>query len=528
VQVGVAVAMLSSVAVRGALAQRERIAAIAARWSEAAAGSEVERYLRVAQLGGEVALTPWTVRAFGPQELTQLLPASGHVWRDRFVALPTTGVWLHRPQATLDVNSGLAYGMNDGPAWSGRGLNASATLGATWRWRGVTAQIAPVLWWAQNADFALLPVSNANRYSARGDFARGGIDLPQRLADGTVGRVDPGESYVRVDVLGVTAGVSTAAEWWGPGVSSGVLLSNNAGGVPRVFAGTSRPLNIGIGTVHGRVFMGRLRPSGAFRDANNDEHAQLLTAGVGSFSPRGLPNLELGATRFIHEWWPSGGPGFDNLKLLWSNPTPNAAVVGSSEGNQLASLFARVTIPQSGTEVYTEYATDDRNGYDNFDLITQPDHDALTMFGFQQRIGAAGAPVWWAVRGETTNARMTHLDNVRSQVLFFQHSAQAAGHTLRGQVLGSPYVRGGSGAELGVDRYDARGRMGARWTRQGLAVNEVGGLGYGALHTVEASVLRFTARGDLTLRAALTQRVGSAAAYDATNVHVSVGWRLTK
>ena len=493
------------------------------RWSEAAAGSEVERYLRLAELAGALAGTPWSLRPLGPAEGAWQGPAGAHPWSAAFRAAPRRGWWVVRPDAGVVFNSGFPVSQMDGPLWSGRGASVTLSAGMAARLGPLTVQLAPQLWYTQNRPFALLPSGSGSDTFA--DFASGGIDLPQRLAEGPLGRLDPGESYIRLDGLGVSAGVSSAAEWWGPGIASGVMFSNNAGGMPRAFAGTSRPLSVGIGTVHGRVVVGQLRRSARFDVNASPVTSQLLTGVIGAFRPRGLPGVELGATRLFHANWPAGGVRLRDLQLLWSSVAPNVIASGFTPGNQLASVFARWGQAGGGLELYVEFARDDHNSFNNLDLITQPEHDAALVLGFQRRLGAQDAPVWWAVRGETTNGRMTHLHRVRRQVLLYSHGEQTAGHTLRGQLLGSPYVRGGSGAELAVDRYDARGRLGVRWWRQGLAVSAEGGLGYGAVHALEGSMLRFTAVGDLTVRMAGMLRVGALPQHDAGNVQLSLGWR---
>lgn len=504
-----------------ALAQDVTPGRLARRWTEASAGTEVERYLRLVSIGGELSSGPWSIRPFGPADAVWRGPSGTHPWADAFRAAPTRGWWVVRPSIDLVFNSGFALSQQDGPLWSGRGATVSASGGIAARYGPLTVQLAPQGWWTQNQTFELLPPLRG----PQGDFASRGIDLPQRLASGSLGRLDPGESFVRLDAYGVSLGVSTAAEWWGPGIASGIMLSNNAGGVPRIFAGTSRPLDLFVGRIHGRLITGQLVRSGEFPQRAGAPDAQLLNGIIGVFEPVGLPGLELGVTRMFHTDWPAGGLRWTDLKILFSPVAPNVDEAGFSPGNQLASVFARLAVPRGGTEIYAEFVRDDHNSFDNLDLITEPEHDSAFLFGFQQRLGAFGAPTWWAVRGETTNGRVNHLDRVRSQILLYAHGRQIAGHTLRGQLLGSPAVRGGSGAELGVDRYDARGRLGVRWWRQGLAVYEEGGLGYGALHGLEGSLLRLTRRGDVSVRLGVTARVGVTSDYDATNVQAALSWR---
>ncbi|MEX2181708.1 MAG: capsule assembly Wzi family protein [Gemmatimonadaceae bacterium] len=503
----------------------------ARRWSEAAAGSELERYLRLAQLAGLAPLSPWSTRAFAPHELDARIPRhdAGHPWRAEFRTIPDRDWWIVRPNAQLIVNTGLPWGSNDGPMWAAKGMTVRQSGGVAVRRGAFAAQVAPDFWWTQNADYALLPAVDAAHPHT--DFASSGIDLPQRHGNGAVGRLDPGESWVRMDLFGVAAGISTASEWWGPTQAAGPILSPNGGGLPRAFVGSSAPTDIWIGRAHGRVFVGRAMRSAVSTDTLSNRGRRLAMGVVGSFSPRGVPQLELGFSRFYHRAWRSGGPSINDISVLWEPlfkknlPGKDDALVTAPD-NQLASLSARLTLPNAGLELYTEYARED-HAFDKLDLINEPDHDSAIIFGWQKLLRRDDAR-WWAVRAEVVNARVTHLVRIRPQVLFYSHHQLRDGHTQRGQLLGAPMVRGGSGAELSVSRYDARGRLSFQWQRQGLARSAEGGLGYGALHALEVSGLRYAPRGDLSWRAGVVQRVGDIAARDLTSLHAAVGWHWAR
>jgi hypothetical protein len=511
---------------------QDSLSRTAARWTEASAGSELERYLRALQLGGASPARGWSVRAFSPAELAAIAPEGAHPWAKRFGAAPSAGWWVVRPSAELIANTGIPWGINDGPTWAGKGITMVATGGVAARWRGVSAQLAPHMWWTQNADFTPLPPASQHA-AAYLDYVGRGVDLPQRFGAKALGQMDLGESWLRIDGYGVTAGVSSASEWWGPGIGSGAILSNNAGGIPRIFLGTSSPRNVGIGRVHGRLFAGRLVRSSFSEDTANHTGKRLGLGLVGSFEPRGLPGLELGLTRFFHRRWRTGGPNLSDLRALWE-PFLKEGITGKDDlntiagqaDNQLASVFGRLVLPRSGLEVYAEYGREDHS-WDGMDITTEPDHISLVTFGMQKRFGAAAAATYWIAHGEVTNGRVTHLDRIRGEGLFYEHGQLRDGHTLRGQLLGSPFVRGGSGADVGVDRYTASGRLSVRWRRIGLARSVEGGLGYGATHVIEASGVRFYPRGDMIWLAGLGRRVGDTSARDATNLSASIGWRWT-
>src|SRR5690606_14608890 len=131
---------------------------------------------------------------------------------------------------------------------------------------------------------------------------------------GSYGRLTPGQSTLRVDLLGVTAGISSANQHWGPVWDQPLLLGNNAEGFPHAFLGSSRPVNLWVGHLHGRVVWGALAHSD-HAPLQITSSRRLMTGLVATFQPRGLPELEIGGGRFFHQEWPAGGPGWD--ELLW-------------------------------------------------------------------------------------------------------------------------------------------------------------------------------------------------------------------
>ena len=103
------------------------------RWEESGAGAELERYLRAMQLGGEVPVRGWSLRAFSLSELAAMRPDGANAWGKRFTSAPKTGWWVVRPSAELIANSGFPWGINDGPTWAGKGITTVATGGGSMR-----------------------------------------------------------------------------------------------------------------------------------------------------------------------------------------------------------------------------------------------------------------------------------------------------------------------------------------------------------------------------------------------------------
>ena len=429
-------------------------------WGEVFAGSELEQYLRLLQLTGESKRLPWSVRAFGPAELRHLSPqGSDHPWADRYdFTGDSTGLALSfvRPAASLGFNSSFPYGANDGAVWAGKGLTGAIQAGVAFRWGPLSGVFAPTLFVAGNADFDLMEVSRQGGVIYRDPRNPTTIDLPQRFGDGAYSRAEPGQSTLRFDYRGAALGFSTANQYWGPAREYPILLGANAAGFPHVFAGTSTPLSLWVGTLHGKVIWGSLAES-EFSPMPDGEGDRLTTGLIATFSPRFPEGLEIGLGRFYHIQGSSSDIDSDFIARPFDAFLKrNLAETERMFANQLASIHARWVFPEAGFEIYGEFGREDHN-FDLRDLIVQPDHDSAFTLGFQR--------VWrrderyWALRGEVTEAEVSHLLNVRPQVPFYLHSRARQGHTHRGQLLGSPAVYGGSGAMVALDRYHEGGRL---------------------------------------------------------------------
>jgi hypothetical protein len=357
------------------------------------------------------------------------------------------------------------------------------------------------------------------------------IDLPQRFGDGPYGRVDPGQSTLRVDAGIFAAGVSTANQSWGPAADLPLILGNNAGGFAHAFAGSARPVSLGIGRLHGRLVWGRLDQSAYTANA---EPRRLMSGAVAVFTPRGLPTLEVGATRFFNTLWPADGLSASNfakpLEGFLKNSLGGGEVDGGDFDNQLASAFFRWYHPRGGVEVYGEYAREDHNA-DRRDLLLEPDHNSAYTLG-ARRVWARADGSLLSLRGELMNARVTHLVLVRPQVPFYIHFAARQGHTQRGQLLGASSGYAGGGSVVALDRYTRRGRTSLTFTRTlrdyGTPYSTVPGTEARTEVTQALGVeaLRFMGRFDVTAGVTGAYQLDRMAGGDAFNLNTVLRVRL--
>jgi len=458
-------------------------AAIDVRY-EVFVNSEYEHYLRLLQAAGAVAPYPWSIRSFSQRELDRLVPDVQHPWAARYSVSPDTAVergwgWV-RPQGEVIYNSAFPYGFNDGAVWAGRGATLVYRMGVGFRVGVLSGSFAPQMHWAQNSAFELMPDEDdrfpfADWRHFADDARPPRIDLPQRFGDGAYGRFDLGQSTIRLDLRGATIGLSSANQHWGPAAEQPIVLGSNAPGYLHAFLGTSAPVDLWIGTAHGRIVWGRLEhtPYAPMEVAALPLRgvARFTSGMVATFSPRGISGLELGGTRFFHMDWGSQGPSASQiLRPLESLLKVGFADLGSGDDgsdadNQIASVFFRWAYPRSGFEAYGEFARYDHS-WDLRDFLLQPDHDSGYVVGVR-KVWLTSSARMVAVRGEILNTSIGHIHQVRTpQVPFYGHYALPQGHTHHGQLLGAPAGFGGAGSLLAADWYHPAGRLTAAWRRE--------------------------------------------------------------
>lgn len=531
------IAWLALAIASGASAVRAQVTAGSSTRDLVAVNTEVERYLRVLQDKGVVPAQSWDLRAFGPREIDQLLPSTtNHPWAAR-VARPaksSVDFYLFSPEAALIYNSAFPYGFNDGAVWAGRGITGTVQGGFGGRVGPLSFTFEPIAFRAQNSSFALMPNGQTGKYVFDEGMNPRTIDQPQRFGDGAYQRLDPGQSTVRLDLPWVALGVSTANDHWGPAIDNPLILGNNAAGFPHVFVGTSQPVDVFIGRVHARLEYGRLSQS-QFAFPSDSETRRFMSGVVATFSPRGVPGLDIGAARFFHSIWPdSGFTSHDFLRPIEglsyiSGQGPNHSIVGLEGDNQIASIFFRWVLPRNGFEFYGEFAKDDHN-YDNRDLLVEPDHESAYTLGLQ-RVWTLADGDLITLRGEHTNARLNSITLGRPQTEFYVHTVVTQGHTQDGQVLGGAAVYGGGGSTIELSRYEKSGRWSLAWVRFGRRQfqTEPNGLPDhnrdDVVHALSLERMMIQPRFDVTWGVTAARELNRNFSFDATNIRLTTGVR---
>lgn len=444
--------------------------------------SAEETYIRYLQNSGAAPLYPWGSRGFSPDEAARLAARVGtHPW-SRSASLTKTRprMRLLPLSAEMRANSAFPYGSNDGPVWAARGLTASATAGLALSAGPVSVVLAPIAFVTQNAAFDLLDNGRTDVQRFADGLFPEAVDRPQRFGDKAYGRLDPGNSTLRAYIGPVAAGVSTANLAWGPMELYPYVLGNNAPGFAHGFIGTSRPVNIWIGSVHGRVIWGRLEQSEFSPVDGEPTYVSPTEAGtrrfasglLALFQPRGVSGLELGVARFFHSPWPREGippsyfsKPFESILKNRLRGAPGFSDPGTSAENQLISGFARWAFPRAGFEVYGEYGREDHS-WDKRDFVQEPDHSRSYGLGFRKTLVLRPGKMS-GLTVELINFELPHLARTgRGEGSIYIHGVMRQGHTHRGQLLGADVgVGAASGMTARWDRYTPAGRTAFGLTR---------------------------------------------------------------
>ncbi|MCR4339612.1 MAG: hypothetical protein NUW01_06960, partial [Gemmatimonadaceae bacterium] len=260
--------------------------------------------------------------------------------------------------------------------------------------------LAPTAFISQNAAFDLLDNGQAGDLRFGDGLYSGSVDRPQRFGDKPYGRIDPGNSTLRAELGPVAVGVSTANMAWGPLELYPFVLGTNAPGFAHGFLGTTSPLNLSVGSFHGRIIWGRLDQSEYSPVGGEPTYVSPTEPGSRRFAsgllvlfvPRGVSGMELGVARFFHSPWPRSGippsffkKPFENILKSRVKRTPGFSDLATGGENQLISGFVRWAFPAAGFEMYGEYGREDHS-WDKRDFVQEPDHSRSYGIGFRKTI----------------------------------------------------------------------------------------------------------------------------------------------
>ncbi len=411
---------------------------------------------------------------------------------------------LHRPwiaaglaDARIGRNSGLAYSLNDGPVWAGRGWYYSLTPVFAARWRRIQVVAAPTFAGSDNLPYQVIPFRQdigAGRSIWANPFhpLPESIDLPLRFGARRVRFLDPGQSSVTVDAGRAAFGFATQNVWWGPGIRNAITLSNNAAGFAHLFLQTKAPIATRFGTFDGQWIVGQLTESEYFDVDPSNDHPSLAGL-VGTWTTPFDSTLTLGAARLVIGKRRGGtfpASAFVDVFRTVGHLNVNAVPVPPDARDQIFSLFARWLFPAAHFEAYVEWARFEEP-LSLRDFLEYPGHSEGYTLGFQWAHPLTAQRAF-RLQGEATYLEPDPSLRLRPTAVTYTSRAVPQGFTQRGQMLGAAIGPGASSQWLAGDLVARRWHLGTYLSR----IRWDNG-------TLEEPIVPFFKRQDITLIAGL-------------------------
>ena len=409
-------------------------------------GSPGEDRIRLQALLGEGPSGEFLLRA--PSTISRW---EGGIERDSKVR-----VGLILPELRAVWNSDLPFSLNDGPLWAGRGANLSVLAGGRLEYGPLSIILAPQFVLSQNLGYQVISsqAEGFSPFSSPFHSGKRSLDLPSRFGNESWNRWDPGQSSVTLRFRGIGMGAATENLWWGPGLRNSLILSSHASGFPHLFLRSGDGLPTPLGLIRFNWILGTLTESLYF-DAKEENDLRALSALALTLSPGPVPGLTLGMARAVVAPVGSVGEVFPHAAdalVRWERRIP--AEDSTPESDPLLSFFARWVFPESGFELWAEWARMDPPASLE-DLLTAPHRTQGSILGLQWVRPISETDRFLRLQTELTTVEQTRASKADPLPLDF-YSGQAApqGYTHRGQLLGAGIGPGSSSQWFALDLVD--------------------------------------------------------------------------
>jgi len=356
-------------------------------------------------------------------------------------------------------NTHHPYGWNDGAMIPSKGYQAMVSAGFYASLGPLEIQIQP--------EFV---TAFQKPYAANSDYGNN--------VSGQYKKVFGGQSSVSLSFGAVSAGVSTANLWWGPGQVSSLLMSNNAPGFLHAYFRSKRPIRTGIGNFEWQLIGGKIVSDNDYgyenynlRQRNFQSDWRYLNAMVISYQPKWVPGLFVGFTRALQRYNTDLNLGSSAFmkKYLPILTLPFQKVNAFNDDNlktdQLASFFLKWVLSKVKAEFYIEYGFNDY-GVNVRDYIMAPTHSAAYLAGFKKIIPSTNTSTYFELNAEITQMTQSADFLVRDAGNWYVHVPIVQGYTNNNQIIGA-------GAGLGCNVQTLQGTFVKGWKQLGLLFERV-------------------------------------------------------
>ncbi len=332
-------------------------------------------------------------------------------------------------------NSHHPEGINDAAMIPAKGYQTSVSLGGFLEYGPLQIQLKPEYVYAANPSFDGFPNGYKDIVL---ESPNQGIDLPERIGDGSYSQFFWGQSSLRFKYKSFAVGISNQNLWWGPGVRNSLLMTNSAPGFKHLTFNTVKPVYTPIGSFEGQIVAGKLEAYTKNFYLPNDW--RYLNAMVISYQPKWVSGLFIGFIRSFSVYSEDMGQSLNDYLPVFIPVGKNKA--GGNEENQksrdqLLSLFMRWVWTESNAEIYMEYGRND-HAWNNRDLIVQLSHSNAYVLGLTKLIPLSNrSNELIRLNFEITQLAANPTTTNRSGGSWYQHSQVVHGYTHESQMLGS-------------------------------------------------------------------------------------------
>lgn len=347
-------------------------------------------------------------------------------------------------------NSHHPYGWNNGSMYPAAGLQTLITTGVYSRLGPLEIQIKPELVYAQNLSFPAFPAEFSNQiWAVYYGSVLNGIDAPERFGNGSIKKIYPGQSSIKLNLLKMTFGVSTENMWWGPGIRNAIIMSNSAPGFLHWTFNSQQPIKTGIGSFEWQLIGGALKQSGILPADTNRYYGgariysrkPVDTRYINAFSvtwhPKWLSGLFLGINRSTYEYTTSkkNATGFMTKYLpIFQGLFASGQQSGGDNQDQLLSFFLRQVLPNDKAEFYIEWARNDHSATLR-DLLLEPEHSRGYTIGFLKSYALKNKKLL-QISSELTQLQIPPTYVARQEPSWYVHQV-ADGYTNEGRYIGA-------------------------------------------------------------------------------------------
>ncbi len=358
---------------------------------------------------------------------------------------------------SMQSNTDLPIGSNDGSLYPSVGLQKRITIGGEIHWKGISLILQPEFVTAENKEPSSFQTDPADgNYWARYYLnVVNKIDNFSRFGKDPLEKVFLGQSSLKYSFNNISVGISNENLWWGPGIKNSLVLTNNAPGFLHATINSQRPITTKSGNLEFQVVYGQLK--NVETEAPDNETMRTVWADgilkkqnatraligyVVSWNPKWTPNLHIGVTGANYYYLDSTGVTSSNLVLESENKKGSAS---------LGSIFFRYAMPKEHAEVYMEYGRSNKLATP-FNLIGDTIPTGFTA-GFRKLFIKPGNKAGILLGIEITQLQLPDARLIFNKDAIFSipktnswytHPYVTQGYTHEGQILGASVGPGGN------------------------------------------------------------------------------------